>query len=383
MARLARNVLAARWGEATRARRPGRRGGGPRPRCRPRALRCGRPTRGPPSGRRRVRVRRVPRRPAAARRHPRATAPEADAVALLTAHAARGREWRVVAVPGVQEGTWPDLRLRGTLLGVERLVDVLAEVAEPSAAVSRIAPLLAEERRLFYVACTRARETLAGQRGAGRRRAALALPRRAGPDARRDRTDRPVHRPARALVLAELVGELRGVVCALDGRGPDAGDADARRRRAAVQLARLAAAGVPGTSPDDWYGVAPLSTDAPLREHRRGRARVAVGRRADPPLPAALDARAPRRGRGRRPVGGHRQPGARAGPGQCRRGGCRRAGERAARRLEAARPRCALVRPPRAGAGARDAGGLRRLGARTAGRTVCGWSPSSIQCSWT
>ena len=89
-----------------------------------------------------------------------ARAPDADAVALLTAHAARGREWRVVAVPGVQEGAWPDLRLRGSLLGNERLVDLVAGVAEPAAAVSRIAPLLAEERRLFYVACTRARETL-------------------------------------------------------------------------------------------------------------------------------------------------------------------------------------------------------------------------------
>ena len=184
-------------------------------------------------------------------------APEADAVALLTAHAARGREWRVVAVPGVQEGTWPDLRLRGTLLGVERLVDVLAEVAEPSAAVSRIAPLLAEERRLFYVACTRARETLLVSAVQGDDEQPSRFLDELDPMPA-DRADRPVHRPARALVLAELVGELRGVVCALDA-------GDARRRRAAVQLARLAAAGVPGTSPDDWYGVAPLSTDAPLR----------------------------------------------------------------------------------------------------------------------
>ncbi|MBA3907759.1 MAG: ATP-dependent helicase, partial [Pseudonocardiales bacterium] len=88
-------------------------------------------------------------------------APRAEAVELLTAHAARGREWDVVAVPGVQEGSWPDLRLRGSLLGNERLVDLLAGIAEPhGAVVSRVAPLLAEERRLFYVACTRARHTL-------------------------------------------------------------------------------------------------------------------------------------------------------------------------------------------------------------------------------
>ena len=32
-----------------------------------------------------------------------------------------------------------------------------------------------------------------------------------------------------------------------------------------MQLARLARAGVPGAAPDDWYGLAPLSTEAPLR----------------------------------------------------------------------------------------------------------------------
>jgi RecB family exonuclease len=43
-------------------------------------------------------------------------------------------------------------------------------------------------------------------------------------------------------------------------------DASRRRaRRAAVQLARLAEAGVPGAAPEDWYGLVPVSTDAPLR----------------------------------------------------------------------------------------------------------------------
>src|SRR5690606_27604842 len=185
-------------------------------------------------------------------------APQGDAVSLLTAHAARGREWDVVAVPSVQEGSWPDLRLRGSLLGNERLVDVVSGVAEPT--VSRMAPLLAEERRLFYVACSRARPTLlvsavqADDEQPSRFLDELdPMPATSA--------DRPVHRPGRSLVLAELVGELRRAVCA-PGDGPEA---DARRRRAALQLARLAEAGVPGAHPDDWYGLAPVSTDAPLR----------------------------------------------------------------------------------------------------------------------
>jgi len=92
-------------------------------------------------------------------------APSADrgeAVRLLTAHAAKGLEWEVVVLAGVQEGIWPDLRLRGSLLGSERLVDVLAGRAAtgPAAVVGETSALLDEERRLFYVAATRARRKL-------------------------------------------------------------------------------------------------------------------------------------------------------------------------------------------------------------------------------
>ncbi|MDT7551986.1 MAG: hypothetical protein QOI16_522 [Pseudonocardiales bacterium] len=190
-------------------------------------------------------------------------APRAEAVELLTAHAARGREWDVVAVPGVQEGSWPDLRLRGSLLGNERLVDLLAGIAEPHGApISRVAPLLAEERRLFYVACTRARHTLLvsaiqGEDEQPSRFLDELDPLPAG------QADRPVYRPGRSLVLAELVGELRRAASAPDG--PDQEASAARRARAAAQLARLAEAGVPGAHPDDWYGASPVSSAAPLR----------------------------------------------------------------------------------------------------------------------
>ncbi|MCU1666713.1 MAG: UvrD/REP helicase [Pseudonocardia sp.] len=190
-------------------------------------------------------------------------APRGEAVVLLTAHAARGREWDVVAVPGVQEGSWPDLRLRGSLLGNERLVDLVAGVAEPGReTVSRVAPLLAEERRLFYVACTRARHTLLVSAVQGEDEQPSRFLDELDP-VPATQADRPVHRPGRSLVLAELVGELRRAACE-----PDAGDDPGRtqrRRRAALQLARLAAAGVPGAHPDDWYGLPPVSSDAPLR----------------------------------------------------------------------------------------------------------------------
>lgn len=193
-------------------------------------------------------------------------APRGGAVELLTAHGARGREWTVVAVPGVQEGSWPDLRLRGSLLGHEQLVDLVAGIAEPdavlSSVVSRTAPLLAEERRLFYVACTRARSTLLVSAVQGEDEQPSRFLDELDPRPADAAEARPVHRPERSLVMAELVGELRRAVTA-----PDHGDPAraARRRRAATQLARLAADGVPGAHPDDWYGLAELSDHAPLR----------------------------------------------------------------------------------------------------------------------
>ena len=189
--------------------------------------------------------------------------PRRDAVELLTAHAARGRGWDVVAVPGVQEGSWPDLRLRGSLLGNERLVDLLAGVAEPTGAtVSRVAPLLAEERRLFYVACSRPRHTLLVSAVQGEDEQPSRFLDELDPQPA-DQALRPVHRPGRALVTAELVGELRRAVSAPDGPEPAA--TAARRTRAAAQLARLAEAGVPGAHPDDWYGALPVSSATPLR----------------------------------------------------------------------------------------------------------------------
>ncbi len=192
-------------------------------------------------------------------------APRGEAVVLLTAHAARGREWQVVAVPGVQEGSWPDLRLRGSLLGTERLVDLLAGVVEPGPGadtVSRVAPLLAEERRLCYVACTRAKRTLLVSAVQGEDEQPSRFLDELDPLPAGEDEGRIVHRPGRALVLGELVGELRRAVTEPDTGHPDR---TARRHRAAAQLARLAAAGVPGAHPDDWYGLAPLSSPVPLR----------------------------------------------------------------------------------------------------------------------
>ncbi|XOZ85899.1 PD-(D/E)XK nuclease family protein [Nocardia testacea] len=182
-----------------------------------------------------------------------------EAVDLLSAHAAAGREWEVVAVAGVQEGIWPDPRPRGTLLHTEDLVDEVAGITER---VSRAAPILAEERRLLFVACSRARrsllvtavESVTGERDLVPSRFLAEL---LGGDTGGEPGALPIAEPGRVLALHALIAELRAAVC-------DPGAGDERRRRAARQLARLALAGVPGTAPDDWYGVPGLSSTETL-----------------------------------------------------------------------------------------------------------------------
>jgi RecB family exonuclease len=179
-------------------------------------------------------------------------APSADGVRLMTAHAAKGLEFGVVIVAGVQEGVWPDLRGRGSLLGTEQLVDVVRGSAAADAAQSLNAQL-AEERRLFYVAITRARRLLVVTAV----RAEDQQPSRFLDELMPIEVDeRALTRLPRGLDLASVVAELRCVLAA---------EADpVRQRAAAAQLSRLAKAGVRGADPVEWYGIKPLSDDAAL-----------------------------------------------------------------------------------------------------------------------
>ena len=177
------------------------------------------------------------------------------AVRILTAHAAKGLEWDVVAVVGVQEGLWPDLRPRGSLLGSEVIVDIAAG-REPTPA-GRVGQMLDEERRLFYLACTRARRQLLVTAVADAETEPSRFLDELSPWT--GDTARPPTNVPRALSLAPVVAELRAVVT-------DPGRDPALREVAAAHLARLAAESVPGAAPAEWYGLLPLSDDGPLRD---------------------------------------------------------------------------------------------------------------------
>ncbi|MEU1530871.1 ATP-dependent helicase [Streptomyces fagopyri] len=182
-----------------------------------------------------------------------------DAVRLMTAHRSKGLQWRLVVVAGVQEGLWPDLRRRGSLLEADRIGrDGLAEPLTPGA-------LLSEERRLFYVAATRARERLVVT--------AVKAPADDGDQPSRFLTELGVEpkdvtgRPRRPLSVAALVAELRATTV-------DPRVSEPLRQAAAHRLARLAALAdddgrplVPSAHPYRWWGMYdPTESKVPLRD---------------------------------------------------------------------------------------------------------------------
>lgn len=85
-----------------------------------------------------------------------------DVVEILTVHSAKGRQWELVAVAGLQEGVWPNLRQRSSLLGSERLVERErhGDLARLELDVIAAGALAQDERRLLHVAVTRARQGL-------------------------------------------------------------------------------------------------------------------------------------------------------------------------------------------------------------------------------
>ncbi|WP_380166206.1 PD-(D/E)XK nuclease family protein [Jannaschia sp. R86511] len=236
-----------------------------------------------------------------------------EAVTVTTPAGAVGERWRVVVVAGVQDGVWPDPRLRGSLLGLTDLVEVLrsgtpapagdvAGVGGSAAGASRYAELrrqarrdvVLDELRLFHVAVSRAVDELvvtAAEDATTRPSDLCRLVAGAAgtdlvtvPSVSRRRTP-----PAReVLVQGELDLGVAPAPAAGPARGPDAEpDADRdpavlepagpgpgstlvevtaalrrevvagpRAEAAARLLARLGAAGVRGAHPREWSWLA-------------------------------------------------------------------------------------------------------------------------------
>ena len=193
-----------------------------------------------------------------------ARAPVGDSVSLVTPQGAAGRQWRLVVVAGVQEGVWPDLRLRGTLLGAPDLVDAVTGrlgggpgggADGPGQRRAAQAAVRHDETRLFLVAVSRSSERLVVT--AVRSEDEQPSPYLDVIDPLDDGTDaRPFSEVERPMTLAALVAALRRDLVAAD---------PAQRGAAVTGLARLSRAGVPGADPQQWWALATLTDDRPRR----------------------------------------------------------------------------------------------------------------------
>lgn len=235
-----------------------------------------------------------------------------DAVEILTPALAAGQSWRTVYVCGLQEGTWPNTTVRGSLLGTGDLVDLCdarirqraqqqageGEQQAPPARIrsypERVRDTRHDELRMFAVAATRAstRLVLTAVRNEDEAPGEFfdfVVP----TDAENDSPEVPNTRVRRPATLRSLVAELRrtlvedaltamsaedaedaepkGTAGLPSPEAPDTAEdalnpeATAFRFDAASRtLARLARVQAPGASPEQWWGLLPLSSTEPF-----------------------------------------------------------------------------------------------------------------------
>ncbi len=186
-----------------------------------------------------------------------------EAVRILTPAGALGAEFDTVVIAGVQEGVWPNTRLRGSLLATWRLADAATRVdADAGSTLDRRRAAMSDELRLLARALSRASErvvvTAVDDDDTGPSVFFEFLP------------DPERHTVAHPLSLRGLVAQHRRALTEPAGRG--------RGEHAARQLALLADAGVPGAAPGEWFGVASATSVGPLRDLAHEDVRVSPSR---------------------------------------------------------------------------------------------------------
>ena len=181
-----------------------------------------------------------------------ASAQRGEVVQVMTVHSAKGLQWRYVALAGMQEGSWPNLKQRGSLLGSERLVEIFRHgISNPAQLDAISASGLAEdEKRLLNVAVTRATEKLI----------ITAVSQEDNQPSRYFEKFAPgeieITQAARAITQPALVADLRR----LASRASNKEEAVFAQR----MLKTLAVNGVQRAEPKNWVGNTPISTDLPV-----------------------------------------------------------------------------------------------------------------------
>ncbi|MDH6236177.1 ATP-dependent DNA helicase [Cryobacterium sp. CG_9.6] len=196
-----------------------------------------------------------------------------DAVVVSTPSSTINSEFDIVVLAGVQANVWPDLRIRGSLLGAGDLAALVSrgqrESSDPRLEV------LHDELRMFAQAASRASSELVVTCVDSEENEPSAFLRLlpAPPEASSDPDDASQY----PLSLRGLAGRLRADLTRTIAREASAhATADVGSHRssraadAAATLARLAAARVPGAAVTEWYGLSEPSTQRPLNDKDAG-----------------------------------------------------------------------------------------------------------------
>jgi len=173
-------------------------------------------------------------------------------VSLLTPSGLIGRRFDTLALPQLIEGVWPNLKPRSSLLG-SALLDQLASGLIENPAELVVSELSGELRMLNKAIGAATERLLISSSDLEDEQLSQFIPLIHGsiPETETVLPNR--------LTLRGLVGQLRRELAA------------APSPVAAVGLARLANAGVPGADPLSWYGLIPQSTSEPLTDLETGR----------------------------------------------------------------------------------------------------------------
>lgn len=185
-------------------------------------------------------------------------------VSVLTVAACAGRQWEFVAVLGIDDGVWPNLRLRDSLTQTGLLTDIVSQRiadsvnlasltagSDPQALAQARAQICSDEMRLLVAAMSRANSQLwLGAVNGGEQ----------GPSSFFNYLSRqsgvPIEpiQPGGAYTLRGLVATLRRQLM-LDLKHNNGTEAP----QIAALLAALAQRGVPGADPRSWLGIAGAS----------------------------------------------------------------------------------------------------------------------------
>jgi RecB family exonuclease len=173
-----------------------------------------------------------------------------EQVLLLTPSGLIGKRFDTVVLPGLSEGVWPNLKPRSSLLGANVLDALVAGEISQARELKR-SELPGELRMLNKAAGACGQRLILSATDKEDQQLSQFLPLVNGSYPPTETNT------SKTYTLRSIVGELRRELASGSSSNPE---------QAALGLARLAAAGVPGAAPNSWYGLLPVSTTEPLTD---------------------------------------------------------------------------------------------------------------------